>query len=150
VPVQPLPALPETSESPVVAVVDGADGALGAELLVALRLALPKITLWPVGLNAVAYTAMSAALGSDRLAALPPDALSRVSVIVGPNDIVTPGGLAGEVPEELAAAISASPARKVLLPARAAQLPSLAIADRSRERWAAYAVAAVQSALSRK
>ncbi len=97
--------------------VDGGDGALGASLLSALRQALPGTALWPIGLNPGAQEAMEQALGFRPAGAVPPDALARATAIVGPGEIVVPGGLGGEMPPELAAAVAASPAHKVLLPA---------------------------------
>jgi hypothetical protein len=99
-----------------VAVIDGGDGELGALLLSALQQALPGTTLWPIGLNPGAQEAMDQALVTRPAGAIPADAVARAKAIVGPGEIVVPGGLAGEMPPELAAAVAASPAHKVLLP----------------------------------
>jgi hypothetical protein len=139
-PLAPADAVPTPRPSPVVAVVDGADGGLGAALISALRAALPEATLWPIGLNAQAYGVMSAALDGHAPPRLPADAMARVAVIVGPSDIVSPGGLNGEVPAELAAAMSSSPARKVLLPPRNPSLRWVAAPEWPQERWIEYAV----------
>lgn len=147
-PVAPAQAAPAPRPSPVIAVVDGADGGLGAALIEALRHALPQATLWPVGLNATAYSAMSAALDGHAPPRLPADALARVAVIVGPSDIVSPGGMSGEVSAELAAAMSSSPARKVLLPPRDASLRWVAAPEWPQERWIEYAVNEVMNILA--
>jgi hypothetical protein len=91
---------------------------------------------------------MAAALPERRPASLPADALARVSIIVGPSDIVSPGGLNGEVPPELAAAMAGSPARKVLLPPRNRQLRWVAAPDWPLERWIDYAVAEVRQGIA--
>jgi hypothetical protein len=125
----------------VVAVVDGGDGRLGAALLAGLRTALPAAALWPIGLNAAAQIAMLDALGAETPPAVPADALSRVAAIVGPADILAPGGLDGDAPPELAAALAASPAQKFLLPPHDSRLRWVAAPDWPLELWVEYAVA---------
>lgn len=122
------------------AVIDGADGAIGAALLAALRQALPDVPLWPIGLNAAAQVAMLNALGEGTPPAVPPDAVDRVAAILGPADILTPDGLDGEVPAELAAALAASPARLLLLPPRSPRLRWVAAPDWPLARWVENAV----------
>ncbi len=136
----PADTVLQASVPAVLAVVDGGDGALGAALLTALRAALPGATLWPVGLNAAAHVAMLAALGARTPPAVPSDALARVTLILGPSDILVPGGLDGEVPPELAAAVAVSPARVLLLPPRDARLRWVAAPDWPVEHWIGYAV----------
>ena len=71
-----LPASP-------VAVIDGADGSVGAAALVALRRALPDAVLWPIGLNATAQVAMLNALGGAMPPAVPGNALALAAAILG-------------------------------------------------------------------
>lgn len=122
------------------AVIDGADGAIGAALLAALRQALPGVPLWPIGLNAAAQVAMLNALGEGAPPVVPPDAVDRVAAILGPADILTPDGMDGEVPAELAAALAASPARLLLLPPRTPRLRWVAAPDWPLARWVENAV----------
>jgi len=126
--------------SPAVAVIDGADGALGAALACALRAALPDVTLWPMGLNAGAQMAMLAAFAGQTPPAVPADALARATLILGPCDILIPGGLAGEVSADLAAAVANGPARALLLPSRDPRLRWVAAPDWPVEQWIGYAV----------
>jgi hypothetical protein len=134
---------------PVLAVVDGADGVLGASLLAALRRALPPtVEYWPIGLNAAAQVAMLGALGGQPPPAVPADALSRATIILGPSDILTPGGLDGEVSPELAFSIMLSPARKLLLPPRDPRLRWVAAPDWPIERWIENAVIEAAAAVS--
>lgn len=121
-------------------VVDGADGAVGAALISALRRALPNMPLWPIGLNAAAQVAMLNALGEGMAPAVPPDALSTALAILGPADILSPGGMDGEVTAEFAVAIAASPARVLLLPPRNPRLRWVAAPDWPLERWVENAV----------
>jgi hypothetical protein len=92
-----------------------------------------------MGLNASAQAAMAKALGGASTAALP-DALARATLIIGPSDIVVPGGLGGEVSAQLAAALAAGPGRKLLLPPRELSLRWVAAPDWSEERWIENAV----------
>jgi hypothetical protein len=118
-----------------VVVIDGGDGALGSGLLAALRSALPQATLWPVGLNPAAQTAMLAALGGAAPPGVPPDALARAAAVVGPSDLLLPGGLGGEVSPQLVADLAASRARLLLLPPRDPRLRWVAAPDWPVERW---------------
>jgi hypothetical protein len=155
-----------------VAVVDGGSGVIGAMLLNALREALPQAILWPIALNETAQTAMTRALDDAEADALsrnaaptggaapagadaepiqerseiPPDALERAAAILGPSDILLPGGLAGEVPPELAAAVMESPARKILLPSADPRLRWVAAPTWSIEQWVQQAVTEVAAA----
>ncbi len=130
-----------------VAVVDGENGVAGAALVAGLRRALPDLVIWPVGLNAAAQVEMLAALGDGTPPAVPATALESVSLILGPADIVTPGGMDGEVTDEVFAAISASPATVFLLPPRNARLQWIAAPEWSLAQWVDHAVLEVQLAL---
>jgi hypothetical protein len=128
---------------PIILVVDGRDGALGAKLLAALADGLPHAILWPLGFNAAAHIAMldamHRALGGAP-PAVPADAPNRAALIVGPSDMLIPGGLAGEVTAEAAAAIADSPAAKLLLPPRDPALRWVAAPAWPAERWVENAV----------
>jgi hypothetical protein len=108
---------------------------------------LPDLVIWPVGLNAAAQVEMLAALGDGTPPAVPATALESVSLILGPADIVTPGGMDGEVTDEVFAAISASPATVFLLPPRNARLQWIAAPEWSLAQWVDHAVLEVQLAL---
>jgi hypothetical protein len=125
--------------APVILVIDGGDGMFGARLLAALAAALPQAVLWPMGLNATAQAAMAKALGSPSTAALP-DAPARATLIIGPSDMLVPGGLGGEVSAQLAASVAAGPGRKLLLPPRELSLRWVAAPDWPEERWIENAV----------
>jgi hypothetical protein len=124
----------------IVAVVDGDDGSLGAALLTALRQAFPDLVLWPVALSAAAQVEMQGSLGERGPARGPDEGLARARIIVGPSDMLSPGGLHGQVAAGIAVAIANSPARKVLLPPRNPGLRWAGAPDWPRERWVANAV----------
>lgn len=128
-------------------VVDGADGAVGAALIAALRRALPDMPLWPIGLNAAAHVAMLNALGGGMAPVVPPDALGRALAILGPADILLPGGLNGDVTAELAAAVADSSARVLLLPPRDPRLRWVAAPDWPLTRWVENTVIEVTNTL---
>jgi hypothetical protein len=123
------------------AVVDGADGAVGAALLAALRRALPDALLWPIGLNAAAQVAMLNALGPGTPPAVPADAVNRAIAVLGPSDILIPGGLDGDVTPDLSALLANSPARLLLLPPRDPRLRWVAAPAWPLEHWVENAVA---------
>jgi hypothetical protein len=96
-----------------VVVVDGGDGRFGRAVLEGLRRELPGLRLNSIGLNPAAAQAM----GGVTPVAEQPQRLAEAGLIVGPwNIAVADGQTAGEI----ARAVVASPARKVLYPARAA------------------------------
>jgi hypothetical protein len=128
-----------------VVVMDGESGALGASLLAALRRTLPAVSLWPVGLNPGAQAAMLGALSDAAALAIPPDALARAAVIIGPSDLLLPGSLGGEVSTQLLADLAASPARLILLPPRDPRLRWVAAPEWPDERWIENAVIEVSN-----
>ncbi len=145
-----LAAQSERGPARPLAVIDGVDGAIGAALLAALRQALPGVPLWPIGLNAAAQVAMLTALGEGTPPAVPPDAVNRVAAILGPADMLAPGGLDGEVPAELAAALAAAPARLLLLPPRSPHLRWVAAPDWPLARWIENAVTEAANVLQER
>ncbi len=131
------------------AVIDGADGSVGAAALVALRRALPDAILWPIGLNANAQVAMLNALGSAMPPAVPGNALAQAAAILGPSDILLAGSLDGDVTNELVAALAGSPTRLLLLPPRDSRLRWVAAPDWPLERWIENAVIEIADAVKR-
>jgi hypothetical protein len=122
------------------AVIDGADGALGAHLLVALQAAFPDAVLWPVGLNEAAHRTMLAALAAKEDLVIPEDAFEQVAGILAPSDVLIAGGLDGQVTAELTGALARSNARIILLPPRDARLRWVAAPKWPFERWVENAV----------
>jgi hypothetical protein len=98
-----------------VAVMDAGDGRLGRVLLDELQRELPGVNWQPLGLTAEA----SAALGTDVAPADIPAALTASDLIVGPWTVAVAGGAGSAVSTEIAHAVVASPAHKVLIPTQA-------------------------------
>lgn len=94
-----------------VAVVDAGDGHLGRTLLEELRRELPGLTFLPLGLTPEAAVALGADVAADPLAVI-----SQADLIIGPWTVAVAGGAAGVVSAELAQAVAASTAGKVLIP----------------------------------
>jgi hypothetical protein len=91
-----------------VAVLDLADGAFGRAVVERLRHDLPGLALSPIGLTPTAAAAMGAIADPRGLTAQ----LADVGLIVGPWQVA----LAHAAGAEVAQAVAASPARKLLLP----------------------------------
>ncbi len=125
--------------TPALVILDGADGALGAQLTAALRSAFPTAALWPVGLNEVAHMAMLGALGQEP-PVLPDDAFDRAAGILAPSDVLIPGALDGQVTAELVEALARTTARIMLLPPHDARLRWVAAPNWPVERWVENAV----------
>jgi hypothetical protein len=99
-----------------VVVVDSGEGRFGRAVLDGLRRELPGLALHPVGLTQPAAATMGAPTESapSALAAQ----LSEAGLIVGPWFIAVAGGAGGSIASEIASAVVASPARKLLAPLR--------------------------------
>ncbi len=98
-----------------VAVVDVGEGRFGRAVLDGLRRELPDLRLHPIGLTPSAAEAMGVSGSADSIA----NQLAGAGLIVGPWTIAMAGAANGAVTAQIAAQVSASPARKLLVPARA-------------------------------
>ena len=100
-------------------VIDGQGGGLGAGLVTRLKARLgDSAQVWAVGTNALATSAMLKA-GADRAATGENAACYnslRADVIMGPIGLLCANALMGEVSPALAAAVSAAPGRRILVP----------------------------------
>ena len=101
-----------------ITVIDGQGGQLGAQLVREIRAQLPSVTLTAVGTNSAATAAMLKA-GADHAATGENPvivACRRSDVIVGPIGIVIADAMLGEVTPQMAAAVGASDAMRILIP----------------------------------
>jgi hypothetical protein len=121
-----------------VAVVDGHDGSFGRSVAEALRRELAGVTVIPVGLTPEAAAAMGAGESPQTLA----EQIAAGGVVVGPWWLAAAD--ASHVPPEVAAALTASPARKLLAPAPVNGWEWVGVEGTAPEQVAGRAVQAVR------
>ena len=101
-----------------IVVIDGQGGRMGAALVAQLKAARLPAEVIAVGTNSAATAAMlkagadAAATGENPVIVCCRDA----DVIAGPMGIITANALLGEITPKMAAAVSESPAQKLLIP----------------------------------
>ena len=99
-------------------VIDAQGGGLGRQLITEIKSAIPSARITAVGTNSAATAAMLKA-GADA-AATGENAVKvgarKADVIVGPVGIVIADSLYGEITPDMAVAVGASDAKRVLIP----------------------------------
>lgn len=101
-----------------IVVIDGQGGKMGAALTAQLKAAGLNAQILAVGTNSAATAAMlkagadAGATGENPVAVCCADA----DLITGPMGIITANALLGEITPKMAAAVSESPAQKLLIP----------------------------------
>lgn len=102
-----------------IAVIDGQGGGIGSLIVKRLKEEFSDtVEILALGTNAAATTAMMksrANKGATGENAIVWNA-DKADLIIGPMSVAFPNGMLGEVTAAMAAAIVASPARKILLP----------------------------------
>lgn len=128
-------------------VIDGQGGGVGKSLVQAFKATLPGQAVMAVGTNAAATGAMLRA-GADS-AATGESAIcyqcQSADVIVGVMGILHANAMLGEISPAIAAAVSASPAQKVLLPMERCGLHVVGVGKQTLDQAIQGAVAKVQS-----
>lgn len=101
-----------------VVLIDGQGGGIGKRMVQALKQALPEQQILALGTNAAATAAMLRA-GAD-MGATGENAICyqcrSADILVGVMGILQANAMLGEISPAIAAAVSASPAQKVLIP----------------------------------
>lgn len=99
-------------------VIDAQGGGIGRQLVTAIKLNIPDISVTAVGTNSIAASAMLKA-GADH-AATGENAVivgcRNADIIVGPIGIIIADAMYGEVTPKMAAAVAQSGARRILIP----------------------------------
>ena len=117
-----------------IAVIDGQGGGIGKALVEKLRKEFAdKVQIIALGTNAMAATLMiksGADEGASGENAIIYNA-SKVDVITGPIGIITANSMLGELSPNMAAAISESSAKKVLIPLNRCNVAIAGIKDES-------------------
>ena len=127
--------------------IDGQGGQLGAQLVRSIAAKFPEAELTAVGTNATATAAMLKAGAKRAATGENPVVLAcrRADVIVGPIGIVIADSLLGEVTPKMAAAVGASPVRKILLPVNKCNNIIVGTSDKSTSELIAEAVRRVKA-----
>ncbi len=102
-----------------IGIVDGQGGGIGSTVIRRLKEEFgEKIEIWALGTNAIATAAMMksranrGATGENAII----QSVAKVDIILGTISIVMAHAMMGELTPAMAAAIAASPAKKLLLP----------------------------------
>ena len=123
-------------------VIDGQGGRMGAALTEQIKTALPGAELIAIGTNSLATTAMLRA-GADAAATgeNPVVVNSRwADVIVGPLGNITANALLGEITPKMAAAVSESSAKKILLPGSRCAVSVVGVQEKTLSEYVREAV----------
>jgi hypothetical protein len=101
-----------------IAVIDGQGGGIGKALVERIKKTIPQALIIALGTNAVA-TGLMLKAGADK-GATGDNAIiwnsNRVDIIIGAFGIIAGGSMMGELSDQVAAAVSHSDARKILIP----------------------------------
>ena len=128
-------------------VIDGQGGMIGRQLITELRGTMPDVEITAVGTNTLATASMLNA-GADNGATGENAVIvctRGADVIVGPIGIVIADSLLGEVTPKMAAAVGASPVRKILLPVNKCNNIIVGTSDKSTSELIAEAVRRVKA-----
>lgn len=101
-----------------ITIIDGQGGKMGKSVIEQLKKAHPDLTLYAIGTNSIATSAMLKA-GADYGATGENPAIVNAEdsdIIIGPIGIVFANALLGEITPAIATAIGASKAYKILIP----------------------------------
>ena len=131
-------------------VVDGQGGGIGRSIVERLRAELPGEEVLAVGTNSAATSNMmraGATAGATGENALIYNA-ARADVIVGPVGIILANAILGEISPAMAAAVSGSAARKVLIPSAKCNLYLAGQQEQTLTRYLEEAVEAVKACRS--
>ena len=130
-----------------IVVIDGQGGGLGAGLVARLKARLgERAQVWAIGANALATSAMLKA-GADK-GATGENAVcwnaAHADLILGPIGLLSANSLMGEVSPAMAAAVSASRARRILIPMSSCGVLVAGAVDRKLEELLEEAVILAQ------
>lgn len=124
-------------------IIDGQGGGIGRQLVMAIKAAGVTASVTAVGTNSLATSAMLKA-GADR-AATGENAVivacRTADVIIGPVGIAIADALMGEVTRDMAAAVGASGAKKLLIPVNMCDTIIVGVPDLNVSALIAQAVA---------
>lgn len=123
-------------------VIDGQGGKMGAALTDQIKKNIPEAEVVAVGTNSLATSAMlragadAAATGENPVAVN----CAWADVIVGPIGIILANALWGEITPKMAAAVSESDAKKILIPVNRCSVSVVGVQDKTLSEYVRDAV----------
>ena len=123
-------------------VIDGQGGRMGAALTEQIKNTLPESELIAIGTNSLATAAMLR-VGADAAATGENPVIVNsewADVIVGPIGIIPANALLGEITPKMAAAVSESRAKKILLPVSRCAVSVVGVQEKSLSEYVKEAV----------
>lgn len=123
-------------------VIDGQGGRMGAALTEQIKNTFPKAEIIAVGTNSMATAAMLRA-GADAAATGENPVIVNskwADVIVGPIGIISANALLGEITPKMAAAVSESTAKKILLPVSRCAITVVGVQEKTLAEYVRDAV----------
>ena len=129
-------------------VIDGQGGRMGAALTEQIKNTLPQAEIIAVGTNSLATSAMLRAGAEAAATGENPVIVNSqwADVIVGPIGIITANALLGEITPKMAAAVSESRAKKILLPVSRCAVTVVGVQEKSLTEYVREAVALIAEA----
>ena len=126
-------------------IIDGQGGRMGAALTEQIKKALPQAELVAVGTNSMATSAMLRAGAEAAATGENPVVVNSLwaDVIVGPIGIITANALLGEITPKMAAAVSESHAKKILLPVSRCAVTVVGVQEKPLAEYVREAVSAI-------
>ena len=125
-----------------IVVIDGQGGGIGKNLVERLRAELPETQIVAVGANSIATSAMLKA--GANVGATGENAV-QYNVVAGPIGILVANAMWGEITPAMAAAVSASPAQKVLIPVEQCRVHVAGVVEKALSRYIEDAVEVIRS-----
>ena len=126
-------------------IIDGQGGRMGAALTEQIKKTLPQAELVAVGTNSMATSAMLRAGAEAAATGENPVVVNSLwaDVIVGPIGIITANALLGEITPKMAAAVSESHAKKILLPVSRCAVTVVGVQEKTLAEYVREAVSAI-------
>ncbi len=135
-----------------IVVIDGQGGGIGKSLVEQLKKKLPKEEILAIGVHSIATSNMLKA-GAD-LGVTGENAIvyncKNAKIITGPIGIIVANGLMGEITKEMAEAITASEAEKILIPVARCSVKVVGVQEMSVGKYVEQAVEMIKQRLEQK
>ncbi|HIS60930.1 MAG TPA: DUF3842 family protein [Candidatus Scybalomonas excrementigallinarum] len=135
-----------------IVVIDGQGGGIGKSLVEQLKKKLPKEEILAIGVHSISTSNMLKA-GAD-LGVTGENAIvyncKNAKIITGPIGIIVANGLMGEITKEMAEAITASEAEKILIPVARCSVKVAGVQEMSVGKYVEQAVEMIKQRLEQE